>query len=64
MCDCARRDALRVLPRPRPAAQLLRRSGFGDTRRRAQKMGPESVQIGLRRVEIYKEISDFYIYDF
>jgi hypothetical protein len=53
------RDAWRVRPRPRPAAGLLTRSGFGDTRRRAQKTGTESVQIGPSRVEIYNEIAIF-----
>ena len=49
------RDAWRVGHRPRPAARRLLRSGFGDSRRTAQKTGRKSVQIGPSRVEIYNE---------
>jgi hypothetical protein len=43
------RDAWRILLRPRRAARLRTRSGFGDSRKVAKKTGTESVQNGPTR---------------
>jgi hypothetical protein len=39
-------DALRVGPRPRPAARPLTRSGFGDSRKLAKKRGRKRSRLG------------------
>jgi hypothetical protein len=46
------RDAWRVGPRPRSAARRLRRSGFRDYRRGAQKTGPKTLPIVPTRAKL------------
>jgi hypothetical protein len=52
-------DAWRVGHRPLPAAQPLIRSGFGDSRKEAQKTGAESVQNGPTHAYLNKKIATF-----
>jgi hypothetical protein len=52
-------DAWRVGPRPRPAAGLRTRSGFGVSRKVAKKTGTESVQNGPTRAYLNYENSIF-----